>query len=95
MNDVVKTDKFTELYDRKKRKNNANLMVQINDGILALRHANDPARIGEPKNGRLKGTYGYRVNQSSRILYQVEWNKEGCTVRLLRVCNHKNVYKHG
>lgn len=92
VNNIIRTKKFNHLYDRKKKKSPDSLIALIKEGIKDLRYAEDPVRIGELKRGKLDGTYGYRVNQSSRILYQVQWNKAECTVILLRVCNHKNVY---
>lgn len=91
MNDIKMTEHFHRLYN-KKRKGPQSVLDQVQNGIRALRNAEDPERVGELKKGRMAGTYGYKVNWDSRILYQVERSKQGCTVVLLRVCSHKSVY---
>lgn len=92
VNDVIRTEKFVQLFNKKKKKSPEDLVTKIKEGISTLRHAEDPARLGKLKRGKHAGAYGYEVSRSSRILYQVQRTDAGCTVILLRVCNHKQVY---
>jgi hypothetical protein len=70
------------------------ILEKINKAVLELRQDGRPEHLGAPKTGALKGTYAYDLNRSSRILYIVDRRGGECTVRLLRVCDHKVAYGH-
>lgn len=91
-NDIIATNTFKKLLKRKSRKAPKPLLDKIDDALLSLRKHPAPEFLGDPKKGPLAGLLGYKLDRENRILYDVTRSGEKCTIRLLRVCSHKEVY---
>jgi len=91
-NEIVFTSEFGRLYKTKKEKSPKTLIEKIENGLIELRHADEPERLGTLKKGKLSSYYSYDISRGHRILYRVERRGGNVVVYLHRVCDHKNVY---
>ena len=58
--------------------------------VANLAQADDPARMGERKHGRLRHLYSYRITKSIRLLYFIDRSRSAIT--LVNLDDQKNVY---
>lgn len=91
-NDVEATTTFERLLKRKSRKAAKELLNKIDDALLSRRRHPEPESLGVYKKGPLAGLLAYELDRENRILYRVVRSGEKCTIQLLRVCSHKEVY---
>ena len=62
----------------------------LKDCLHYLPCEKDPGRMGDSKSGRYKGTYGYNLSGSLRLIYKVDY--ENHRIILLAMGDHKEVY---
>jgi hypothetical protein len=92
INRVCRTETFDKLYKKKSKKAPSYVIRKVDLAILNLTMSKWPERLGRPKHGPLAGLLGYEVDDSNRILYEVDRYEEGVLITLHRVCSHKQVY---
>ena len=85
---VITSSKFDKNYAHYLR--DADTIKKSQQLIELLSQVKDPGRLGDRKNGRLRGMYTMKLTKSIRLSYAVDYDKR--QIRLLDVGDHKTVY---
>ena len=91
LNDIEITKNFERLFAKKKKSGQRYIVDRTKEVIIALSEAVDPGSVGEKKKGR-PAFWSCRLNDSSRLVYDFKKVNGKISVRLLRVCDHKQSY---
>ncbi len=62
---------------------------KVDDAMRDLQGSENPALLGRYKQGMR--IFSYDVGRKYRIIYNVNWDSNA--IELLRVCDHKSVYR--
>ncbi len=74
----------------KKHSRDAQFQKALKQCIKTLSQAEDPKRFGDRKHGRYKNVYGYKLTNSLRLLYSVNYNDH--KIQCIDIGDHKQVY---
>jgi len=82
-----RTDKFI----KQSEKLDTITKKKLRDALKILAKSEKPSSLGDYKKSL--GIFAYKLNQSVRLLYAINWNDE--IIELIRVGDHKQVYGKG